>query len=94
MNSASPSGRRLSTSFTSGTARGTRGKGEQAEYRLRLRRSAKVSEQPTRRPAITVPDANDGQRAREIFDAIRQRLGETTLPAYERDYLERLLEQF
>jgi hypothetical protein len=44
--------------------------------------------------SVKVPDAIDTQRAREIFDAIRQRLGETTLPAYERDYLERLLEQF
>ena len=44
--------------------------------------------------SVKVPDAIDTQRAREIFDAIRQRLGEPTLPAFERDYLERLLEQF
>jgi uncharacterized protein (TIGR02302 family) len=44
--------------------------------------------------SVKVPDAIDTQRAREIFDAIRKRLGETTLPAFERDYLERLLEQF
>ena len=44
--------------------------------------------------SVRVPDAIDTQRAREIFDAIRQRLGATTLPAFERDYLERLLEQF
>ncbi len=44
--------------------------------------------------SVKVPDAIDAQRAREIFDAIRQRLGGTNLPAFERDYLERLLEQF
>ena len=44
--------------------------------------------------SVRVPREIDTQRAREIFDAIRRRLGATTLPAFERDYLERLLEQF
>ena len=44
--------------------------------------------------SVKVPDEIDTQRAREIFDAIRQRLGGSNLPALERDYLERLLEQF
>jgi uncharacterized protein (TIGR02302 family) len=43
---------------------------------------------------VKVPDEIDTQRAREILDAIRQRLGETSRPAFERDYLERLLEPF
>ena len=43
---------------------------------------------------VKVPDEIDTQRAREILDAIRQRLGGSALPALERDYLERLLEQF
>ena len=43
---------------------------------------------------VKVPDEIDTQRAREILDAIRQRLGATGLPAIERDYLERLLEPF
>jgi len=43
---------------------------------------------------VKVPDEIDTQRAREILDAIRQRLGVTGLPTIERDYLERLLEPF
>ena len=43
---------------------------------------------------VKVPDEIDTQRAREILDAIRQRLGDFALPSIERDYLERLLEQF
>ncbi|MDW6026105.1 TIGR02302 family protein [Mesorhizobium sp. BAC0120] len=39
-----------------------------------------------------VPDEIDVQRARQILDAIRQRLGNTLSPQIERDYLERLLE--
>jgi uncharacterized protein (TIGR02302 family) len=43
---------------------------------------------------VKVPDEIDTQRAREILDAIRKRLGESYRPELERDYLERLLEQF
>jgi hypothetical protein len=43
---------------------------------------------------VKVPDEIDTQRAREILDAIRKRLGESSRPAIERDYLERLLDQF
>jgi uncharacterized protein (TIGR02302 family) len=39
-----------------------------------------------------VPDEIDVQRARQILDAIRQRLGNALSPQIERDYLERLLE--
>lgn len=40
---------------------------------------------------VKVPDEIDTQRAREILDAIRRRLGEAVRPQIELDYLERLL---
>jgi hypothetical protein len=43
---------------------------------------------------VKVPDEIDIQRAREILDAIRKRLGEGNRPLVERDYLERLLDRF
>jgi hypothetical protein len=43
---------------------------------------------------VKVPDEIDTQRAREILDAIRKRLGDSYRPELERDYLERLLETF
>ena len=42
---------------------------------------------------VKVPDEIDTQRAREILDAIRQRLGELYRPEQEREYLDRLLQQ-
>jgi len=42
--------------------------------------------------SVDVPDEIDIQRAREIFDAIRRRLGDALSPELEREYLERLLE--
>lgn len=42
--------------------------------------------------SVKVPDEIDVQRAREILDAIRKRLGEALSPEVERSYLERLLE--
>lgn len=44
--------------------------------------------------SVKVPDAIDTQRAREILDMIRKRLGDTTRPLIERDYLERLLDRY
>ncbi len=41
---------------------------------------------------VKVPDEIDVQRAREILDAIRRRLGNALSPEIERDYLERLLD--
>ena len=41
---------------------------------------------------VKVPDEIDAQRAREILDAIRRRLGDALSPQLEKDYLERLLE--
>ncbi len=42
--------------------------------------------------SVKVPDEIDVQRARQILEAIRKRLGNALSPALERDYLERLLE--
>ena len=41
---------------------------------------------------VKVPDEIDVQRAREILDAIRRRLGNALSPEVEKDYLERLLQ--
>ncbi|MCP4306855.1 MAG: DUF4175 domain-containing protein, partial [bacterium] len=43
---------------------------------------------------VKVPDEIDIQRAREILEAIRERLSEPDRPLVERNYLERLLNQF
>ena len=43
---------------------------------------------------VRVPDQIDVQRAREILEELRRRLGETTRPPVELDYLERLLKRF
>jgi hypothetical protein len=40
---------------------------------------------------VKVPDEIDVERARQIIEAIRNRLGERFRPRYELDYLERLL---
>jgi hypothetical protein len=43
---------------------------------------------------VKVPDQIDAQRAREILEELRRRLGEQMRPAIELDYLERLLKRF
>jgi uncharacterized protein (TIGR02302 family) len=43
---------------------------------------------------VRVPDEIDVQRAREILEELRRRLGESTRPPVELDYLERLLKRF
>ncbi|MBN9275530.1 MAG: TIGR02302 family protein, partial [Mesorhizobium sp.] len=43
--------------------------------------------------SVKVPDEIDVQRARQILEAIRKRLGNALSPELERSYLERLLEQ-
>jgi uncharacterized protein (TIGR02302 family) len=44
--------------------------------------------------SVKVPDEIDIQRAREILDELRKRLGEPSRPMLELDYLERLIQQF
>ena len=44
--------------------------------------------------SVRVPDEIDIQRAREILDELRRRLGEPSRPLLELDYLERLIRSF
>jgi uncharacterized protein (TIGR02302 family) len=52
----------------------------------------RASDGPDDGNSVHVPDEIDVQRARQILEAIRKRLGNTLSPQLERDYLERLLE--
>ena len=51
----------------------------------------RATEGPDMGQSTKVPDEIDIQRAREILDAIRKRLGNALSPEAERNYLERLL---
>lgn len=44
--------------------------------------------------SVHVPDEADVQKAREVLDELRRRLGESDRSTSERDYLQRLLRQF
>jgi uncharacterized protein (TIGR02302 family) len=44
--------------------------------------------------SVKVPDEIDIQRAREVLDELRRRLGEPSRPAIELDYLERLVKPY
>lgn len=44
--------------------------------------------------SVKVPDEIDIQRAREVLDELRRRLGDPTRPTFELDYLERLTKPF
>jgi uncharacterized protein (TIGR02302 family) len=44
--------------------------------------------------SVKVPDEIDIQRAREVLDELRRRLGDPSRPAIELDYLERLIKPF
>jgi uncharacterized protein (TIGR02302 family) len=52
------------------------------------------SQGPDLGTSVKVPDQIDVQRAREILDELRRRLGEATRAPVELDYLERLLRRF
>ena len=52
------------------------------------------SQGPDLGTSVKVPDEIDIQRAREILEELRRRLGETSRGATELDYLERLLRRF
>ncbi len=75
-----------------GQGRGLRGGGNFANQDPLGRPRGTVG--PDLGTTVKVPDEIDTQRAREILDAIRKRLGDSYRPALERDYLERLLDQF
>jgi hypothetical protein len=44
--------------------------------------------------SVKVPDQIDIQRAREVLDELRRRLGDPSRPAVELDYLERLIKPY
>jgi len=44
--------------------------------------------------SVQVPDEIDVQRAREVLDELRRRIGDPSRPAVELDYLERLIKPF
>lgn len=52
------------------------------------------SQGPDLGTSVKVPDEIDMQRAREILEELRRRLGEAARPEIELDYLERLLRRF
>jgi DNA anti-recombination protein RmuC len=52
------------------------------------------SQGPDLGTSVKVPDQIDVQRAREILEELRRRLGEATRAPVELDYLERLLRRF
>lgn len=52
------------------------------------------SEGPDQGTSVKVPDQIDIQRAREILEELRRRLGDPNRPSLELDYIERLLERF
>lgn len=52
------------------------------------------SQGPDLGTSVKVPDEIDRQRAREILEELRRRIGEQTRPPTELDYIERLLRRF
>jgi len=52
------------------------------------------TEGPDLGTSVKVPDEIDVQRAREILEELRRRLGEPTRPQLELDYIDRLLKRF
>lgn len=52
------------------------------------------TEGPDLGTSVKVPDEIDVQRAREILEELRRRLGEPTRPQLELDYIDRLLRRF
>ncbi|TWD53542.1 uncharacterized protein (TIGR02302 family) [Agrobacterium vitis] len=53
---------------------------------------SRPSSGPDTDDTVRIPDEIDVQRAREILDAIREKLGDNSSPEIERRYLERLLD--
>lgn len=52
------------------------------------------SEGPDQGNSVKVPDQIDMQRAREILEELRRRLGQPLRPSEELEYIERLLRRF
>ncbi|RFC64075.1 TIGR02302 family protein [Fulvimarina endophytica] len=75
---------------------GQNGPGMQGQQRQQTGRDPLGRQRQTQGPQfgqdVDVPDEIDAQRAREILDQIRDRLGDQLSPDQERRYLERLLQ--
>jgi uncharacterized protein (TIGR02302 family) len=80
--------RQLSPRFGMGLMNGNRGELDP------FGRPPKQTDGPDPGNSVKVPDEIDVQRAREILEELRRRLGETTRPPIELEYLERLLKRF
>ena len=76
--------------------RGQQGEGQQGARQDNFGRDPLGRPRATTGPdfgdSVEVPDEIDTQRAREILEAIRRRLGDALSPDLEREYLERLLD--
>lgn len=68
--------------------------GRQGEQNVDPMGRARASQDPDLGQNVQVPDEIDIQRAREILQELRRRLGEAHRPRLELDYFERLLRRF
>ena len=75
--------------------KGGKGQGQQSGRQNRdpLGRAQRTSG-PEYGENVKVPHKIDTRRARDILEELRRRLGQSTRPPEELDYLERLIEQF
>ena len=55
---------------------------------------ASVTMRPDLGLSVKVPDQIDIQKAREVLDELRRRLGDPSRPMFELDYLERLIRPY
>jgi uncharacterized protein (TIGR02302 family) len=70
-----------------------KGKGESDNGRDPLGRTDRAN-RPDLGLSVKVPDEIDIQRAREVLDELRRRLGDPSRPTIELDYLERLIQPY
>jgi hypothetical protein len=70
-----------------------KGKGESNNGRDPLGRTDRAN-RPDLGLSVKVPDEIDIQRAREVLDELRRRLGDPQRPTIEIDYLERLIQPY
>ena len=70
-----------------------KGKGESNNGRDPLGRTDRAN-RPDLGLSVKVPDEIDIQRAREVLDELRRRLGDPSRPTIELDYLERLIQPY
>jgi hypothetical protein len=87
--------RKGATELVEQMMKNNKGQGQQANSQNRdpLGRAQRTSG-PEFGDNIKVPHEVDNRRARDILEELRRRLGQSTRPPEELDYLERLIEQF